>query len=213
LSSLPSAGVIMLIDLDSCSGCHACSVACKAEHRAPFLHFRTRVQTLESGQFPQVQQRFVPTLCQHCVDAPCLAACPTSAIVRAESGVIQIDDTRCVGSGDCVPACPYGAIFVNPDDGVAHKCDFCEERVAVGEAPACVATCPTDALHFGTVQDPEIATLINSGAYATQWDRGETRPRVWYRGLDRALASRLVPINPISAVVEAPAVRDGRPPE
>lgn len=192
----------MLIDLGSCSGCRACSVACKAEHRAPLMQFRTRVQTLETGQFPNVRQQFVPTLCQHCVDAPCLAACPTSAIVRADSGVIQIDEMRCVGSGDCVPACPYGAIFVDHDDGIAHKCDFCEDRVSTGEEPACVATCPTDALHFGRAEDPEIADLINSGAYVAQWDLAQTHPRVWYRGLDMTLASQLGTISPKAPVDE-----------
>ena len=188
---------VMLIDLDSCSGCHACSVACKAEHRAPLGQFRTRVQTVLSGSFPAVRQRFVPTLCQHCVDAPCLKVCPTEAIVRTEEGIVQVDADRCAGTGVCVPSCPYGAIFLDKRDGIAQKCDFCEDRLTDGEEPACVATCPTDALHFGPTDRADIAQWLADGKYADQWERENTQPRVWYRGLDQETKEKLRPIDQV----------------
>jgi len=191
----PDSGYVMLVDVDSCSGCHACSVACKAEHRAPIGQFRTRVQSLTSGTYPQVKRRFVPTLCQHCVDAPCLSACPAGAIVRTVDGQVLVEENRCIGSGDCVPACPYGAIF-RDDEGTAKKCDFCEERVADGDNPACVATCPTDALHFGRVDDEQIVQQLQLGDYEMQWvPAGRTQPRVYYKGLTPAAANSLSRIN------------------
>ncbi len=186
---------VMLIDLFSCSGCHACSVACKAEHRAPIGQFRTRVQTIQSGEFPSVRKRFVPTLCQHCENAPCLEACPAGAIERTDLGIVQIAADRCVGSGDCVSACPYGAIFFSEEEGVAQKCDFCSDRLEVGMEPACVATCPTDALKFGSEEREDIAEILNSGSFRTQWKPEVTRPRVWYRGLEPETAVALQRIN------------------
>ncbi|UOF89044.1 4Fe-4S dicluster domain-containing protein [Fodinisporobacter ferrooxydans] len=187
----PNGQRVMLIDLDSCSGCHACQVACKAEHRAPLGQFRTRVQVVEHGQFPAVNRRFVPTLCQHCEDAPCIPACPVEAIERMEDGIVRIQEEICIGSGDCVSACPYGAIYFDDQDGQAHKCDFCQDRLADGDDPACVATCPTDALHFGFDTSPEIQAKLAAGEYAGQWELNGTRPHIWYKGLDEKTAAKL----------------------
>lgn len=173
----------MLIDLNSCSGCHACSVACKAEHRAPTGYYRNTVQYVESGAFPNVKRKFVPTLCQHCADAPCLDSCSSEAIIRKENGAVIIDQERCTGAGLCVDACPYGAIYMDPTSYKAVKCDFCESRVGDGELPACTATCPTDAISFGFENDPEIKKKLKKGDY-TRWDPEDVNPRIWYKGLD-----------------------------
>ncbi|KUO96262.1 hypothetical protein ATW55_03315 [Ferroacidibacillus organovorans] len=186
---------MMLIDLFSCSGCHACSVACKAEHRSPIGQFKTRVQTVQSGQFPSVRKHFVPTLCQHCEDAPCLEACPVGAIERTDLGIVQIASNRCVGSGDCVPACPYGAIFISDEDGEAKKCDFCSDRLAENLEPACVATCPTDALKFGLADREDIAEILDRDLFSAQWEPEATRPRIWYHKLDKKTAEVLQRIN------------------
>ena len=186
---------IMLIDLNSCSGCYACQVACKAEHRAPEGQLRIRVQNLESGTYPAVGRTFVPTMCQHCEDAPCLSACGAGAIERGEDGIVFIREDRCIGSGDCVPACPYGAIYFDPEDGQAHKCDFCQDRLEDGEEPACAATCPTDAITFGTTSSPVIQEKLASGEYGGQWTAGGAHPTIRYKGLDERTASRLSLIN------------------
>jgi tetrathionate reductase subunit B len=186
---------VMLIDLNSCGGCHACSVSCKAEHRAPQEFYRHRVQYVESGLFPNVSRSFIPTLCQHCTDAPCIGSCAVGAIRRTEEGIVVIDDSTCVGSGTCVNACPYGAIYLDPETYLAVKCDFCQDRLEVGESPACVTTCPTDAIQFGDEDDPQFIGLLESGTY-TRWEtEGVTKPRVFYQGLDREVQQNLTQIN------------------
>jgi len=191
-----SSGYVMLIDLEICSGCHACSVSCKAEHLAPLGNFRHKVQTIEQGLFPRTARAFVPTLCQHCTDAPCLQSCGVGAIQRTEEGVVIIDSETCIGSGTCVEACPYGAIFMDPMINQAVKCDFCLDRVKAGEQPACVTTCPTDAIVFGREDDPGVIAQQNSGRY-TRWNPDETKPRVWYKGLKSEWERHLGRINPI----------------
>ena len=101
-------------------------------------------------------------------------ACPTGALVRLEDGRVVVDEERCCGNKACVAACPYGAIFVHPERGVAEKCDFCLHRTEVGLDPACVASCPTEAQRFGP---PE------AGAEAFRPEE-ETRPRVRHVGLE-----------------------------
>lgn len=140
----------MTVDLRRCVGCHACSIACKVEHDVPLGDFRMRVRYLEDASRGTIA--FLPLLCMHCADAPCLDACPTSAIVRLDDGRVIVDEDRCCGNKACVSACPYGAIFVHPDRGVAEKCDFCTHRTEVGLDPACVSACPTDALRFGPAE-------------------------------------------------------------
>jgi tetrathionate reductase subunit B len=103
----------ILIDLQRCTGCHACSVSCKTEHEVPLGDFRMRVRYMEDPNPERNQLSFVPMLCMHCQDAPCLKACPTSAIGRLDDGRVVIDDDKCCGNKACVTACPYGAIFIN----------------------------------------------------------------------------------------------------
>ncbi|MFD2922794.1 4Fe-4S dicluster domain-containing protein [Halobacillus naozhouensis] len=184
----------MLIDLDSCSGCHACSVACKAEHQVPIGKNRHTVQYVENGEFPHVTRNFIPTLCQHCTDAPCMEVCAVSAITIKESGAIVIDQEQCIGTSACVDACPYGAIYMDPTSFKAMKCDFCESRVEGGELPACAATCPTDAIQFAFEDDPKIQQALEKGKY-TRWEPESTQPRVWYKGLDHQTESKLKRIN------------------
>lgn len=185
---------MMLIGLNSCSGCHACSVACKTEHRASIGYHRNTVQYVESGTFPNVKRKFVPTLCQHCTDLPCHKACSFDAIIRKENGTIIIDQERCTGSGLCVHACPYGAIYMDPSSYKASKCDFCESWVEGGELPACTATCPTNAILFGFEDDFKIQQALGNGGY-TQWEPEATKPRVLYKGLDHQTELKLKQIN------------------
>lgn len=172
----------MLIDLTTCIGCHACSVACKAEFDVPLGVFRDTVKYVEHGSFPQVTRHFIPVLCNHCEDAPCLNACPTGAIVRLDGGQVTIDEGDCNLNRACMSACPYDAIYVDVDQGVAQKCTFCDHRTAEGRQPACVDACPTKCRVFGDLDDPEseIAQRAAS-APTTSWkqDLG-TMPRVLY---------------------------------
>lgn len=143
----------MLVDLRRCIGCHGCSVSCKTEHAVPLGSFRTRVHWIQ--QPGRVQLDFVPLMCNQCTDAPCITACDSGAITRAEDGRVTIDEDVCESGQGCVSACPYDAITVHPQTGKADKCDFCEQRTDDGMNPACVDACPTQALVFGDLDDPE----------------------------------------------------------
>lgn len=172
----------MLIDLRTCIGCHACSVACKSEFDVPLGVFRDSVKYVETGRYPDAARHFVPVLCNHCEDAPCLEACPTSAISRLESGQVVIDGKRCNAVRACMAACPYGAIYIDPFERVAQKCTFCEHRTAREQAPACVEACPTRCRIFGDLDDPgsEIARRMTENPTITWKASAGTRPKVFY---------------------------------
>ncbi|MEM7599861.1 MAG: 4Fe-4S dicluster domain-containing protein [Verrucomicrobiota bacterium] len=171
----------ILIDLRRCVGCHACSVSCKTENEVPLGGFRMRVRYLERPD-TSAQIAFTPLICMQCQDAPCLKACPSKAIKRAEDGRVLIDEGRCDVEQECISACPYGAIFINEEKDVAEKCDLCQHRTDVGLDPACVSSCPSDALQFADFDDPEDpVTKMAAASGARGWKEDEgTRPSVLY---------------------------------
>ena len=173
----------MIIDLRRCIGCHACSVSCKTEHDVALGVFRTRVRYLERPGSTQLA--FLPLLCMHCKDAPCVTACPTTSMVRGDDGRVRVDHTTCKGTTDCIAACPYDAIQLDPQTGIADKCDFCQHRTDVGMDPACVAACPTGTLRFGDLDDPNDEAMQyaqKNNARAFREDAG-TSPSVQYIGM------------------------------
>jgi tetrathionate reductase subunit B len=197
----------MLIDLRTCIGCHACSVACKSEYDVPLGVFRDTVKYVEEGKYPKVKRHFVPVLCNHCEDAPCLKACPTAAISRLEDGEVVINKDRCNANRFCISACPYGAIYIDPFEEVAQKCTFCEHRTAQGMSPACVDACPTKCRIFGDLDDPKSEIARKAASTPTRvWkpDAG-TRPRVLY--VDPHGALSLIE----DAGVQVPRGEDGEP--
>ncbi len=172
------ARLAMLIDLTRCIGCDACTLACKQENGTPMDVFFARVLNVEIGTFPNVKRLYIPVLCNHCEDAPCLKACPNKAILKRPDGIVLIDQDRCRGTGACVSACPYGNIYLKNSDSwyleegteyeerfvkprlrrnVARKCTYCAHRVDEGLDPACVVACPTTARIFGDLDDPNSA--------------------------------------------------------
>jgi formate dehydrogenase iron-sulfur subunit len=92
-------------------------------------------------------------VCKHCVNAPCLEVCPTGAIVRTEFDTVVVQSSACNGCRDCVPACPFGVIDVNPVSKTAQKCTLCYDRTKEGLTPACAQACPTQSIQFGTIKD------------------------------------------------------------
>ncbi|MFZ5894796.1 MAG: 4Fe-4S dicluster domain-containing protein [Myxococcota bacterium] len=172
----------MLIDLRTCIGCHACSVACKAEFDVPLGVFRDTVKYAESGTYPNAKRHFIPVLCNHCEDAPCLKACPTAAITRLKDGQVVINEGDCNVNRYCMAACPYGAIYVDPERNVAQKCTFCDHRTAQGLKPACVEACPTRCRIFGDLDDPrtEIAAKAKREPVQVWKHEASTRPKVLY---------------------------------
>lgn len=177
-----------LLDSDSCIGCHACTVACKSEHDVPLGVNRTWVKYIETGSFPDTSRHFSVMRCNQCDDAPCMDICPTTALFRADNGVVDFDDSRCIGCKGCMNACPYDAIYINPETNTAHKCNFCNHRVEVGLEPSCVVVCPTHAIKVVDFDDAdnEARRIIAREDVAVRAPEQGTNPKVFYKGADQA---------------------------
>ncbi len=173
-----------VIDQSRCIGCHACSTACKSENEVPLSVHRTYVKYVDVGEFPSARRNFQVTRCNQCEDAPCVAACPTAAMYRRPDGIVDFDKEACIGCKACIAACPYDAIFINPGDGCAEKCNFCAHRVDVGLEPACVVVCPTQAIIIGDLDDPlsQVASIVARDAVAVRRPEKETHPKLFYKG-------------------------------
>ena len=193
----------MLIDLKRCIGCHTCTLACKVENSTKPGIFWNRVSDEELGQYPSVSRRFLPRLCMHCENAPCVEVCPSSASSRREDGIVLVDYDKCVGCKYCIVACPYGARYFNGEKagyfgsgftpqeelgyrehrvGVTEKCTFCVHRVEKGQEPACVQSCPTKARYFGDLDDPnsEVSQLMRSQRGFQLLKELQTNPSVYF---------------------------------
>ena len=149
---------IMAIDLDSCVGCHSCTIACKQENNIGLGTFYSKVLTIgPSGTYPDLEMYYLPVACQHCDNPQCVDVCPTGASYVREDGVVLVDHSKCIGCQYCVMACPYGVRSYDEqkDKGVIEKCTLCAHRIDEGLEPACVAHCPAHARIFGDIDDPE----------------------------------------------------------
>ncbi len=203
----------MVIDLDKCTGCAACVVACHAENNVPIVtedevarsrgqHW-IRIERYWVGEYPHLEARFLPLLCQQCDNAPCEPVCPVYASVHSEREGLNLQVyNRCVGTRYCANNCPYKVRFfnwydpvfpepqeqqLNPDvtvrsAGVMEKCTFCVQRSRNGRLPACVEACPTGARVFGNLLDPDSEirfVLKNKKVFRFKEELG-TDPKFWY---------------------------------
>ena len=175
----------LVIDLDTCVGCHACVVSCKgwntenygapladqdAYGENPLGTFLNRVHSYEvQPEDSPAQLIHFPKSCLHCDDAPCVTVCPTGASYkRTEDGIVLVNETDCIGCGLCAWACPYGARELDGEEKVMKKCTLCVDRIynenlpEEDRVPACVRTCPAGARHFGDLDDPdsEVSKLV-----------------------------------------------------
>jgi Fe-S-cluster-containing dehydrogenase component len=166
-----------VVDVDKCIGCGKCVQACGFENDVPEGQYRTWVEryviTDDGGVYVDspkggsdgftpvdeaIRSRvkrafFVPKLCNHCENPPCVQVCPVGATFRTEEGFVLVDPKHCIGCSYCVQACPYGARFINKEAHTADKCTWCHHRVVAGKQPACVTVCPTQARLFGDLKD------------------------------------------------------------
>jgi tetrathionate reductase subunit B len=177
------------IDTRRCFGCHGCEVACKSENDIPLGNYIRQTFYKDVGDYPKVARLFLPMSCQHCEDAPCIKACPSSAIAKGVGGSVIIDYTKCSGEGECVNACPYGAIYIDKVHKQAVKCHNCYHRLEHDMQPACASTCPSDAIYFGDLNDPEskvsqaMKKMIDGGLPVVQLrTEKNTQPRMWFAG-------------------------------
>ncbi len=174
------------IDQNRCIGCHACTVACKAEHNVPIGVNRTWVKYIEKGEFPNTSRHFAVLRCNHCDQAPCIEICPTVALFRRADGIVDFDGDRCIGCKSCMQACPYDALYIDPDSNTAAKCNFCAHRVEAGLKPACEIVCPTQAIISGDLDDPTsaISRIAASQQASVRKPEKRTQPKLFYVGVD-----------------------------
>ncbi len=134
---------IILMDPSRCIECRACEVACEVEHNGnSFINV-----------FEYMESISVPINCRHCEKAPCMEVCPTRALSKDEDGAVVLAKTKCIGCLLCGVVCPFGIPMLDVVNKIMMKCDLCASRRAKGLIPACVATCPTDALTYGDYEE------------------------------------------------------------
>jgi Fe-S-cluster-containing dehydrogenase component/formate-dependent nitrite reductase membrane component NrfD len=175
-----------LIDHRKCIGCHACSVACKEEHQVPLGVYRTWVKYVEKGEFPNAQRNFTVLRCNHCEDAPCVTICPVTALYKRSNGIVDFDSNLCIGCKGCMQACPYDALYIDPNTNTAAKCNFCGHRVEIGLQPSCEIVCPTQAIVSGDLDDPasSISQLTTREPVRVRKPEKGTVPQLFYIDAD-----------------------------
>jgi Fe-S-cluster-containing dehydrogenase component/formate-dependent nitrite reductase membrane component NrfD len=183
---MPTFGFV--IDNRKCIGCHACTVACKSEHQVPVGVDRTWVKYVEKGTFPHNRRLFSVMRCNHCDWAPCVTICPVTALYRRADGVVDFNNERCIGCKSCLQACPYDALYIDPDTNTAAKCNFCTHRLEAGLQPSCVVICPEQAIIAGDMADPdsEISRLLDRHPVQVRKPEKGTRPKLFYIEADEA---------------------------
>ncbi|MGV8892004.1 MAG: sulfate reduction electron transfer complex DsrMKJOP subunit DsrO [Burkholderiaceae bacterium] len=176
----------MVVDVQKCIGCQACTVSCIMENAVPENSFRTVTSTYEVHEGQHTGTYMLPRLCNHCENPPCIPVCPVGATFQRKDGIVVVDGDRCVGCAYCVQACPYDARFINHDTGKADKCTFCAHRVDAGLLPACVETCVGGARIFGDLNDPKstVRQLVDQNKIKVLKPEMGTQPHVFYLGLD-----------------------------
>ena len=198
----------MTIDIDQCIGCGNCVRACEQESDVPPGNFRTwveryqvrpedaehpKVESPDGGKagFPPVRNDsakmfFVPKLCNHCSDSPCVQVCPVGATFDSPDGVVLMDDQYCLGCRYCIQACPYGCRFINPGTQTANKCTLCYHRITQGLTTACSEACPTGARQLADLKNPDdpVHKFLRENRIQVLKPHMATRAKVFYRALD-----------------------------
>lgn len=208
----------LVIDLDTCVGCHACAVACKQWNTSgttgpltdydpysadPSGVWFNRIRHYELDSYPHNKTINMPMSCMHCETPDCVSVCPTGASYkRLEDGVVLVDQDKCMGCNYCAWACPYGARELDRVDGVMKKCTLCIDRIydqtlaMEDRQPACVMTCPAHARFFGDFADPDsqVSQLVRERA------GHKLMPELGYQPTNTYLPPRIVPAIPIEDV-------------
>ena len=135
------------VDLDACTGCKACVAACHSLNGLDEEEAWRSVGLLHGGSSAAPVQQTVTTACHHCLDPACMNGCPVNAYEKDPvTGIVRHLDDQCIGCQYCTLTCPYDVPRYNKKRGIVRKCDMCSDRLAAGEAPACVQACPNQAI-------------------------------------------------------------------
>jgi Fe-S-cluster-containing dehydrogenase component/formate-dependent nitrite reductase membrane component NrfD len=140
------------------------------------------VKYVEKGRFPDTRRYFQVTRCNHCADPPCVDICPVSAMFKRKDGIVDFDSDACIGCKACMQACPYDAIYIDPEHHTAAKCNYCAHRTEVGLEPACVTVCPEQAIVAGDLDLPEgnLAQLLEQNTVRVRRPEQGTKPKLFY---------------------------------
>ncbi len=189
----------ILIDVTKCTGCYNCFLACRDEYYGNDYpsysaaqpldgQFWMQIKEIERGTYPKPKAAYIPTPCMHCESAPCMDAAKDGAVYRRDDGIVIIDPEKAQGQDAIAKACPYRVIYWNAEKQVPQKCTLCAHRLDEGEKqPRCVESCPTGALVFGDLDDPnsdiaKLATEANTGELHPEF---QAQPLVKYIGLPK----------------------------
>jgi len=188
----------MVIDISRCTGCYCCFTACKDEYwdndYPPYSlaqpkegQFWVNIAKKERGTYPRIKVAYMPVPCMQCDDAPCVKAARDGAVYKRPDGIVIIDPQKAVGQKQIVDACPYHVIFWNEEKQLPQKCTFCVHMLEEGKTPRCVPVCPSQALTFGDLDDPEseVSKLVKSGKAEVFHPEYNTKPNVYYIDLYR----------------------------
>ena len=145
----------IVVNLDRCTGCFGCEVACKMENDVALGQRWSKVFTVGPvGEYPDMTRYALPTMCQQCENAPCVSVCPTGASYRDKDNVVLVNKEQCIGCKYCMMACPYGVRSWNEAEGCVEKCTLCGHLTSQGKQPACVKSCAAGARFYGDLDDP-----------------------------------------------------------
>ena len=209
----------MVIDVSRCVGCFCCFAACKDEHwdndyppyaaaQPRFGQFWINPIKKERGTYPCIKVAYVPNLCVHCDNAPCIEAARNGAVYKRPDGIVIIDPKKAVGQQQIVESCPYKVIFWNEEKKLPQKCTLCAHRLKEGKLPRCVMSCPSEALKFGNLDDPksEVARLVASGKTEPLYPEHDVKPRIHYLNVPKIFISGSVVYGDIKECAEGASV-------
>lgn len=189
-----------LIDMEKCVGCHDCQIGCKDEHCGqawlPYAdeqpetgQFWMKLKQFERGANSHVKVSYMPTMCNHCENAPCMAAAKDGAVYRRDDGLVIIDPVKAKGQRSIVDACPYHVVYWNESLNLPQKCTGCAHLLD-GDHPISVPRC-MDNCHVNVITFGEESDLDLTGTEVLHPEYG-TKPRVFYRGLPKKFIAATV---------------------